>query len=123
MRCPRPYLRRAGSVLRTSLEMAQAQASYVVGSPVPLPLPSLHPSGLLVSQTASSGAASKHVKHVLYAWMDSSLKRLARSDAELNRAAVYPAGGRRTLALLGQLTGELSCTADVSTHVRRSPAN
>ena len=53
--------------------------------------------------------------------MDSSLKR-PRSDAELNRAAVYPAGGRRTLALLGQLTGELSCTADVSTHVRRSPA-
>ena len=114
MRCPRPYLRRAGRVLRTSLEMAQAQASYVVGSPVPLPLPSLHPSGLLVSQTASSGRR---------AWMDSSLKRLARSDAELNRAAVYPAGGRRTLALLGQLTGELSCTADVSTHVRRSPAN
>ena len=35
MRCPRPYLRRAGRVLRTSLEMAQAQASYVVGSPVP----------------------------------------------------------------------------------------
>ena len=110
------YLRRAGRVLRTSLEMAQAQASYVVGSPVPLPLPPAHPSGLLVSQTASSGLL---LDHVLYAWMDSCLKRLARSDAELNRATEYPAGGRRT----GQLTGELSCTADVSTHVRRSPAN
>ena len=48
-------------------------------------------------------------------------KATGEKRCRTNRAAVYPAGGRRTLALLGQLTGELSCTADVSTHVGAVP--